>query len=182
MEANLAIKRHDWVHGNKGKIETGHKTFDRQCRIVSTGQMLSSCQVSLSVRSYYDIESNGMSFPVGHLFNFDMQYWRDIHTPQGVQDGIRRLADQYGSVMVFTFHHYYRPTIHPTWSRCYRSGEESERLTHGWVAVKNDSLLHAWIRNEGKSPDVMEWCMRHICIWETADDKVTYFNRYGWFM
>ena len=71
------MKTKEWLNPNHMLINTGHKTFDKQCECLSTGNVYGTCQYSSFIRPRTATECNGFSNPEGHLRDFDLQHFRD---------------------------------------------------------------------------------------------------------
>ena len=77
----VTMKKLEWINGNKARIETGHKTFDRQCESVMCGQLLGTCQFSWCIRPVDEVECNGRHFDRGHLRQFDLKGFGNLPYP-----------------------------------------------------------------------------------------------------
>lgn len=64
--------------GTRMIIDTGWKTFDKQVKLISTGNVFSDTQLSLFVRPYSMTECNGFTFPEGHLMEVDLKPFRKV--------------------------------------------------------------------------------------------------------
>ena len=61
------MREKEWVNGNKMKIETGHKTFDRQTNIISTGNIIANTLWGFFIRPY-------TSRKMYYIFSSKVQY------------------------------------------------------------------------------------------------------------
>ncbi len=72
-------KTKEWVHGNKQRLTTGHKTFDRQLMAVSSGQVLSSTQTAYCVRPYNEVVGPvGQAMRPGEGQQYDLRFFPDM--------------------------------------------------------------------------------------------------------
>jgi hypothetical protein len=71
----------EWLNPNKAKIETGHKTFDRQCEAVMQGQLIGTCQYSMCIRPVNEVECNGHRFDKGALRAYDLKPFHPLPFP-----------------------------------------------------------------------------------------------------
>ena len=46
------MKEKQWLNGNKMKINTGHKTFDKQTTYITEGNVLAATQYGSHIRPY----------------------------------------------------------------------------------------------------------------------------------
>jgi len=70
--------------GTRMIINTGWKTFDKQVKLISTGNVLSDNQLSFFVRPYSRTECNGFTFPEGHLMEVDLKYFNVKKLPSTI--------------------------------------------------------------------------------------------------
>lgn len=75
---------------NRVLIHTGHKTFDSQCDLLSTGNVMSNVQFSSFIRPVSETECNGFTFDRGHLFNVDIKAFRP-DLPSWIENWLRSL-------------------------------------------------------------------------------------------
>ena len=107
-------KKVEWENPDKMVFESGHKTFDKKCAIIMTGNVYSGTQTSSFVRPLTETKCNGFDFEPGHLRSFDLGNWP--HMPSYVRDEVlRRTGTE--SVIVYEFFHYVG----------------RKKTTHGWV-------------------------------------------------
>lgn len=66
------MKKHEWVNPNKMLFESEHKTFNKQCDCISTGNVWGGVQYSSYIRPIKETRCNGMDFEQGHLYKFDI--------------------------------------------------------------------------------------------------------------
>jgi hypothetical protein len=79
-------------HSTSGRmvIDTGCSVFDTQCSHLTSGNHWGSCQFSTFVRPVSETECNGRTFPIGELFDFDMNAFTTM--PAHVRAAIRAIS------------------------------------------------------------------------------------------
>ena len=111
-------KKIEWVNEDKMLFESGHKTFDRQTNIITTGNIIANTLLGKHIRAYTELSNGFEDRPPGHLQNFDLCWWRDgDRMPRSVIKKIRELAYNNG-VWVYQLMHYNR-----------------QRVVHGYVVT-----------------------------------------------
>ena len=92
-----------WKNPNKMNINTGNATFDRKCKVISRGNVISSTQLSFYVRTSSNIENAGNKFEKGHLQRYDLSglfnEWNHLRFKLG------EMADKHSGVIVYQFFH-----------------------------------------------------------------------------
>ncbi len=83
--------------GMRMVIDTGHKTFDHYCDLVTTGNVCSNVQTSSFIRAYSDVECNGRISPPGHLRDFDLEPFRRL--PHHVRQYIESVTMDEGAIL-----------------------------------------------------------------------------------
>lgn len=131
------MKKIEWLNDDRMKIDTGHKAFDLQTNIISTGNIIANTLHGWHVRAHWDVEV-GFGQPPrkpGELQLFDLG-WFD-HMPTRVKRWVRELAEEQ-SVWVYHLFHY-------------NSGGRARsprKISHGWVVTRNregtESIDHAY--------------------------------------
>lgn len=99
------MKKIEWINNNKMRMESGNKTFDKQCLVISKGNTIAPTQLSFIVRPKYDIlNSVNERCPESHLQNFDLKSlfleW------SWYRSQIAELSNEYKGVYVYQFFHY----------------------------------------------------------------------------
>ena len=100
------MKKHTWDNPNKMHFESPHKTFNRQCRLITTGNQIGDVVYSNYIRPYGETECNGFIRPPGHLQNWDLT--RNIVAdtlPHQIREEIRKLTHNDGGI-IYNFHHW----------------------------------------------------------------------------
>ncbi len=69
------FKPHNWDNPNKMHIESEFVTFNRQCELISTGNVFATCQVSSYVRPWGELDNYGYKMKPGEGLNYDMQFF-----------------------------------------------------------------------------------------------------------
>lgn len=98
------MKKHTWDNPDKMHFESPHKTFNRQCRLITTGNQIGDVVYSNYVRPYGETECNGFTNPPGHLQNYDLA--KNIVTlPHHIREEVRKLTHNEGGI-IYNFHHW----------------------------------------------------------------------------
>ncbi len=142
------LKKIVWRTRNKMEISTGLKAFDRQCKVVSTGNVISDTQKSSYIRSVGDTQCNGIKNSFGHLHEFDVRPF------DGVPDRLKAfLALQGRSVILYQFHHW----TGPSWRR--------RRILHGHIVTDGFYKLLAVVPvDRDKSRRILETVLPYIAL------------------
>jgi hypothetical protein len=119
------MKKIEWENNNKMVFNSGHKTFDRQVAFVSTGNVISPCQLSTHVRAYAELSCNGMMFEPGHLRDHDLGWFDSTGMPKSLRQWLLRITQEEGA-WVYRFCHY---------------NSKGRRVVHGWVVTTNNHRL-----------------------------------------
>lgn len=124
-ERKAKLKPIEWITGNKMKFNSGFKTFDRQTKVISTGNVIADTQLSFFIRPYTEtVNPVGEKVEKGHLQEYDLGMFRDM--PFSVRRNIRDLSMD-NEVIVYEFRHY--------------SGEN--KIVDGYVVTDSDYKLIA---------------------------------------
>jgi hypothetical protein len=74
------MKKCEWKRGgNRIKIHTGHSDFDRQADGLMVGNVYGNVQHSSYIRPRTELECNGRTNQPGHLREFDLNGFNDLH-------------------------------------------------------------------------------------------------------
>lgn len=125
------MKKHVWDNDNKMHFESPHKTFNRQCTLITTGNHIGNVVYSNYIRSYHKTECNGFTNAPGHLQNWDLT--KNIVAnvlPDYIRDQVRQLTHDEGGI-IYNFHHW--------------NGER--RIDDGFVLTTRDEnyqLIKVW--------------------------------------
>jgi hypothetical protein len=116
------MKAIEWATPNKMKIDTGHKSFDRQTNVLMAGNIIANTQFGWHIRPYSETECNGYTFEPGHLRRVDLGYF--THLPHHVRQAVIELTAT-EAVWLYQFYHY--------------SGKR--RIVHGYLITAKDHTL-----------------------------------------
>lgn len=144
------MKKIEWKNPNKMVIDTGLKTFDRQCRCVSYGNVISNTQVSLYVRAARVTECNGKEFPEGALMRYDLDKF--IGMPSHIRRKIEGLlSEDRPHVIVYKFFYWNSP---------------SEATVLGWIVTEGHdrNYRHLFTGGEcsGKAYSALEEIAKYV--------------------
>lgn len=127
------MKKIEWKNPNKMVIDTGLKSFDRQCRCVSYGNVISNTQVSLYVRSARVTECNGRQYPEGALMKYDLGKF--VGMPPYLRHRVETLlAGDRPHVIVYKFFYW---------------NSRSEATVVGWVVTEGHELNYRHLLTAG---------------------------------
>ena len=136
-----------WINGNRMLMQSGHKTFDRQCHAILSGQQIGDVVCSGYVRPYTEIECNGHIFAPGHLRDFDLNFVGTEAMTPSLRAEIEILSAVPG-LLLFKFFHY--------------NGEH--QIIHGYVAVREGHcLLKAVTGPRTSSVSIIDEVARYVC-------------------
>lgn len=100
------MKTKTWDNPNRMHFESPHKTFNRQCRYITTGNQIGDIVYSNYVRPYGETECNGFTNPPGHLQNYDLTKNIVAGTlPYHIREKVRELTRDTGGI-IYNFHHW----------------------------------------------------------------------------
>ena len=91
------MRKVEWRTGNHMRIDTGHRTFDRQCEYLGTGNVWGTCQTSSYVRPYTETECNGFTNAPGHLQRFDLNQFKDL--PSHIRWKVEEMTKTRGGIL-----------------------------------------------------------------------------------
>ena len=118
------MKKAEWINHNRMKIETGHKTYDRQANCIGLGNRIANTQLSFHIRPYSKTECNGTQFPLGHLRNYDFNWWVRPPLPEFIREYVKSVTETVG-VYFYQFHHW----------------QNGKRIIHGYIVTREDDRL-----------------------------------------
>ena len=146
------MKEKTWDTPNKMHFASGFATFDRQTNIITTGNVIANTQYSWFIRSYYETECNGFSFPPGHLQMSDLKFFTKEGLPEEVVGFIRKI-DTGESVILYNFHHWLGPSHRP------------RLVMDGWVLTDSEhNHIKTWhARGSIKSMLAVEEANKYVC-------------------
>lgn len=146
------MKKIEWINGNKMKVESGNKTFDRKCVCISTGNVIGPTQTSYYIRSCNDtINSVKQECPVGHLRNYDINQFRNL--PNRIHSWFEEHKEK--EVILYNFFHY----------------NKDLKINHGYIITdENNHFLYAYrVGTTYKSLLVLYECVKYITV-----EKITW--------
>ena len=139
------MKEVKWINNNKMLFESLHKTFNKQVRLISTGNAIFGTQLSKYIRPISEITCNGAPFPVGHLRNYDLDY---MEFPQHIRI---YLNENHLDTKLIAYHFFYHNNKH-------------QRIDIGWVITdENHKLIKKWYaRTTDKIISALDECIKYI--------------------
>lgn len=107
------MKKIEWINGNKMKFESECKTFNKQCDLITTGNVWGGVQFSQYIRPTNETECNGATFPPGQLRDYDLRPF-GLHQFPRVLEAVMEYADAGRPVILYKFRHFNgeRETVH----------------------------------------------------------------------
>lgn len=145
------MKEKVWGNPNKMHFDSPHKTFNKQCALISTGNQIGNVVYSNYVRPYGEVECNGFISEPGHLQDYDLTDNIVGHTlSQNIREEVRKLTHDNGGIL-YNFHHW----------------NGNKRIDDGFVLTTKDyELVKVWYVNK-------EWYWRSR--W-AVDEAVKYIT------
>lgn len=146
------MKEVTYTANDKVNINTGHKTFDRQCECLMTGNVWGNAQFSSYIRSYDECECNGRVNPCGHLQEFDLGHFKNV--PQHILKSVHAFTHSVPAIF-YEFRH---------WKKVYGS---KEKVIHGYILTFTDQnnyrLAKKWYCGNGnKSKQIIDTVAEYI--------------------
>jgi hypothetical protein len=141
----------EYQNPNKIKVTTGHKTFDRFCNYLGTGNVVSDGQWGSFIRPETETECNGMVWKPGELRDFDLKPYREsLRMPAHIDRRVLAATETEDAILSAIFHY---------------NGDK--RIVHGYILTKNSSGNHKllWAISTGRSyrsQHVLDWCAQRI--------------------
>ena len=150
------MKRITYRTPNRVLIDTGHRTFDQKCEIVTTGNVCGDAQFSSYIRPYCETECNGHSSPVGHLRDFDLKHFT---LPSHVRETVMKETMKQQGVL-YEFRHFVRD-----WKRGNSNGYR--KVVHGYILTRghneNYRFVKSWVTGPtNKSYGVIETVKEYV--------------------
>lgn len=141
------MKKIAWKNPNKMIFESEHKTFNKQCDYISTGNVCSNVQTSSFIRPYYQLECNGFTNPFGHLQNFDLLNFPEINGY--LLNTVKRLTNENNGAILYKFFHVSNGT----------------KTIHGYILTDTKyNYLQLFNHNQSvKSYSVLSECKKYVC-------------------
>lgn len=124
------MKEKVWDNPNKMHFDSPHKTFNKQCRLITTGNQIGDVVSSNYIRPYGETECNGFTNSPGHLQDWDLTK-NIVILPYHIREEVRRLTHDLGGI-IYNFHHW----------------NGSKRIDDGFVLTTKDyGLIWVWYVN-----------------------------------
>lgn len=126
------MKEHTWDNPNKMRFDSPHNTFNRQCRLITTGNQIGDVVYSNYVRPHGETECNRLTFEPGHLQDWDLTKNIVANTlPYHIREEVRQLTHDDGGI-IYNFHHW----------------KGDRRIDDGFVLTTEDyKLVKVWYIN-----------------------------------
>lgn len=100
------MKQKEWINPNKMKFESLHKTFNRQCRCISTGNQIGDVVYSNYIRPYNrTVNPVRQTVAPGHLQNYDLTKNLVGIVPTVIADRVRCLGKD-KMLILYQLHHW----------------------------------------------------------------------------
>ncbi len=150
------MKKVVWRDRNHQLINTGHKTFDRQCDCIFTGNVFGHVQLSSFVRAKTEIHCNGCTNPEGHLRDYDLKHFENL--PYWVKHRVERETETEPAILY-----------------CFRHWSKGKAFVHGYILTKTDKHNHRLIAilrtsSSHKSYTLLQVVSQYIT--ETEEERV----------
>lgn len=130
------MKEKTWDNPNKMHFDSPHKTFNKQCTLISTGNQIGNVVYSNYIRPYGETECNGFTNPPGHLQDWDLTKNIVVKLPYNIREQVRNLTHDNGGI-IYDFHH---------WNG--GMGSFSKKIVDGFVLTTKDyKLIKVWYVN-----------------------------------
>jgi len=144
VEVNM--KKMEWINNNKMLFESDHKTFNRQIKCISTGNVIGDCVHSGCIRSYNEIECNGFTNNPGHLQNYDLGWLnRELHytLKNHIQNG-----DKNQKYIGYTFFYWHG----------------SQKIFIGWILtdMNHTHIKTVYARYNQKTISALDECQKYV--------------------
>jgi hypothetical protein len=102
-EKQNKLKKVEWENPNKMKFDSPFKTFNKQTRVISTGNAIHDTQFSFFIRPKTEMECNNAKFDVGHLRDTDLGYFGNL--PYDVRKDVEQKTETKPAIL-YQFKHY----------------------------------------------------------------------------
>ena len=148
------MKKHIWKRGgNRVVMDTGNKTFDRQCDGFSTGNVCGTIQFSWYIRPESETECNGYQFAIGALRASDLNHFNRI--PNWVRNKVEELTKNQPAIL-YEIRHFISD-----------GNGGHKKIIHGYILTTghadNYRFLYQWhIANNYKSNNILEIAREYL--------------------
>lgn len=149
-EKRNLLKKNEYNRLGNQVVKTGHKTFDKQTNMITTGNVIANTQLSGFIRKHSEVECNGYDFKEGELRKSDLKDFRKFDGFQMVKDYLdKSLKDE--QVILYAFAH--------------RSSKD-RIIVHGYVITTSDYVYinDFVVGPTSKSYDIVQEMKKYISI------------------
>lgn len=73
-----SFKPHKWDSTNKMHIDSEFKTFNKQCSLISTGNVWSDCQFSNYIRAWKNVKNGSYIGTEGEFLKYDLKNFQHV--------------------------------------------------------------------------------------------------------
>jgi len=107
------MKKRQWLNGNHMLFESDCKMFNKQCDLITTGNVWGIVQFSQYIRPTNEVECNGHIFKPGELRDYDLRPFA-LHQFPAVRKAVMEYADAGQKIILYKFRHFngQRETVH----------------------------------------------------------------------
>lgn len=124
------MRKKVWLNGDKMRIDTGHRGFNKQCESLGVGNVWGTCQFSNYIRSYTETECDGFTFPVGDLQKADLDHFKDI--PSHIRQQVEQMTRNTGGILYEIRH----------WGRRLPYQDRRQKIIHGYIlTAQHNSVI-----------------------------------------
>ena len=100
------MKEKVWrADGMKQIINTGWKEFDNQTVSIFPGQCIYTTQYSMCIRPWKETECNRLTYPEGHLLDFDLRPFRHHNIPDRIMQVLTNKTREKGVILYMFYTH-----------------------------------------------------------------------------
>ena len=141
------MRKIEWENPNKMKIDTGHKTFDAQTNVISTGNIIANTMKGFHIRAFNDCHNGFENKASGHLQDWDLDKFDYI--PQGWKDRMRYENPNQKFILYEIFHY-----------------SNDNKIVHGLILTDNDkNHISTYCARAGynKSYDILFTVRDYLC-------------------
>lgn len=147
------MKKIVWENDNQMKIETLHKTFNKQTKLISTGNVIASTMMGSYIRHWKDDGEGLVDYPRnrranGVLFKYDMDKFMKYIDTETYKYILEVAMRSNKNVILYMIFHNNPDGIY----------------THGFILTDiNNNLLKWFVYGNYKSQNVIETCASYLC-------------------
>ncbi len=154
------MKKIEWLTPNKIKFESPHKVFNQQCKLISTGNIISDTQIGFFIRPYHDLYCNGVMFETGHLQRTDLLSFDNL--PSKVREYIREKGERQ-TLILYEFRHWYKD-----------KNRRDVKVLHGYVITSYHHEHIATFRTNTlwKSQEILKEAIQYVIDGEASGEII----------